>query len=283
MKTVLVVGAAGGIGLEVTRGLVAAGSKVVATVMDAAQADMVKGDVPGVAQVEIVDLSDADGTAEKIGGLVAALDRLDQVVICAAIGTIGVAELTSLAAFRRTMEINTFSNIAIFQATIAALRATKGRLLCISSMSGRLAMPFLGAYTASKYALEGVLDIIRQEVAADGVKVIMIEPGGVRTPMVKDQIALAARMDAALTPDQAARYGMIHKGFIAAAQAGYDGLAGGSTPGQVAAVILGALAADDPETRYVVGDDASQLIGARTAMSDREFDGMLGAFFSGGA
>jgi NAD(P)-dependent dehydrogenase (short-subunit alcohol dehydrogenase family) len=281
MKTVLIIGAAGGIGMEVARGFAGRGDNVVATVMDDAQVAQLNAEVPGLARIEKLDLSDADAALVALNTLVAGLDQVDHVVVCAAIGTIGPAELTSLASYRRTLEINTVSGIAVYLATIDALRASKGRLLFISSMSGKIAMPFLAAYTASKYALEGAADIMRQEVAGDGVKVIMVEPGGVRTPMVSDQIALTKKMEAALTPDQSARYGSLFKGFAAAAQAGYEGLSGGSTPEQVAAVIFEALDADEPETRYIAGDDAKQLLGARAAMGDKEIDGMLAAFFGG--
>lgn len=279
MKNSLIIGAAGGIGMEVARQLVAQGDSVVTTVMDDAQAAQLKTEVPGIGAIHVLDLSDADNALTKVKAMTAG--ALDNVIVCAAIGTIGPAELTSLASYRRTLEINTVSGIAVYLATIDALRVSKGRLLFITSMSGKIAMPFLAAYTASKYALEGAADIMRQEVAGDGVKIILVEPGGVRTPMVSDQIALTKKMEGALTPEQAARYGALYKGFAAAAQAGYDGVGGSSTPDQVATVIVEALAAEDPETRYIVGEDAKQLLGARAAMGDKEVDGMLAAFFGG--
>lgn len=281
MKTALVVGAAGGIGMEVTRQLVAQGDRVIATVLDDAQAAQLNREVPGIATVQPLDLGDADSALSRVKAVIAAEKALDNVVVCAAIGPIGPAELTPLATYRSTFEINTMAGIAVYQATIDALRASKGRLLFITSMSGKIAMPFLAAYTASKYALEGAADIMRQEAAAAGVKVIMVEPGGVRTPMVSDQIALCKKMEAALTPEQATCYGALYRGFAAAAQAGYDGTGGGSTPDQVAAAIVEALQAKDPKTRYIVGDDARQLLDARASMGDREVDGMLATFFGG--
>ncbi len=281
MKTALVIGAAGGIGMEVARQLVAQGDRVIATVLDDAQAAQLNREVPGIATVQPLDLGDADSALAGLKAMIAAEEALDNVIVCAAIGPIGPAELTPLATYRRTFEINTMAGIAVYQATIDALRASKGRLLFITSMSGKIAMPFLAAYTASKFALEGAADIMRQEAAASGVKVIMVEPGGVRTPMVSDQIARCKKMGAALPPDHATRYGSLYKGFAAAAQAGYDGTGGGSTADQVAAAIVEALQAEEPKTRYIVGDDARQLLGARATMGDREMDGMLAAFFGG--
>jgi NAD(P)-dependent dehydrogenase (short-subunit alcohol dehydrogenase family) len=278
--TSLIMGAAGGIGIAVARQLVAQGGNVIATVLDDAQAAQLKDEVPGIAVIQPLDLADADSALAALSDLIATTAALDNVIVCAAIGPIGPAELTPLATYRRTFEINAISGIAAYQATITALRASKGRLLFTTSMSGKIAMPFLAAYTASKYALEGAADVMRQETADDGVKIIIVEPGSVRTPMVSDQIALCKKLEAALTPEQAVRYGALYKGFAAAAQAGYDGEGGGSTPEQVAAVIVEALAAAEPETRYIVGEDAKQLLGARAAMGDKEIDRMLAAFFA---
>jgi len=281
MKNVLVIGAAGGIGLEVARQLVEGGNRVVGTVLDQAQADQLAGEVPGMARIETLELGDPAAVAARVGAIAAAMGTLDQVAVCAAIGPIGPAELTPLDVYARAMDINYLANVAIFQAVLPALRQSRGRLLLVSSMSGKVPMPFIAAYTASKHALEGWADVIRQEVTGDGIEVILIEPGGVRTGMVSAQIAQAGEMLAALSEDQAARYGALYRGFMAAAQAGYDGA--GSTPQQVAQIIVGALSAVKPETRYVVGSDAQQLISARAALGDREMDAAMAGFFGGSA
>lgn len=281
MKNVLVIGAAGGIGLEVARQLSARGDRIVGTVLDQAQAEQLRTQLPNISQIEVLELSGAKQAAAQVGAIVAAMGKVDYVVVCAAIGPIGPAELTPIETYASAMDINFLSHVAIFQAALPALRQSKGRLLMVSSMSGKVPLPFIAAYTASKHALEGWADVVRQEVAADGVQVILVEPGGVRTGMVSAQIALAKSMLSALTPEQAARYGALYHGFIGAAQAGYDGA--GSTPAQVAAIIVEALSAETPETRYIAGPDAQQLIGARAALSDRELDATLAAFFGGGA
>lgn len=279
MKTILVVGAAGGIGMEVARQLVARGDHVVGTVLDAAQAEQLRAAVPDVAQAEILELSEPTRVASRTGEIITAMGGVDQVAVCAAIGPIGPAELTPLETYATSMNVNFLSNVAIFQASIAALRVSKGRLLLVSSMSGKVALPFIAAYTATKHALEGWADVVRQEVAGDGVEVILVEPGGVRTGMVSAQIALAKQMLGALTPEQAGRYGALYQGFAGAAQAGYDG--SGSMPEQVAQIVVSALTADKPETRYIAGADAEQLIVARAALGDREMDAVIAAFFSG--
>jgi NAD(P)-dependent dehydrogenase (short-subunit alcohol dehydrogenase family) len=281
MKTVLVIGAAGGVGLEVTRGLIGQGDTVVATVLNEAEEATLKREVGGVSQIARLNLSDAAQAGDALNILAAGLDHLDQVVVCAAISPYGPVETCSLEMVRKTLEINVVSHIAVYQATIPRLRASKGRLLFIASMSGQLAMPFLGVYTASKFALEGVADVMRQEAAAFGVDVIIVEPGGIRTGMVKQQLADVARDIAALSEVQDKMYGYMYRGFHAAATKTYNG--SGSTAPQVAAVILGALNDAKPQTRYIAGDDAKQLIAARRQMSDRDFDAMIAQFFAAAA
>jgi NAD(P)-dependent dehydrogenase (short-subunit alcohol dehydrogenase family) len=279
MKKILVVGAAGGIGIEVAKQLSALGHHVVGTVLDATQAGELKNTLPEIAQVELLELGNSEHVALRIGQIIDQIDGVDMVAVCAAIGPIGPAELSSLESYSTAMTVNFLSNVAIFQASLPSLRKSKGRLALLSSMAGKVAMPFTGVYTATKFALEGWADVIRQEVAADGVDVVVIEPGGVRTGMVSAQIALAKQMLSELDAEQTRRYAPLYNGFIAAAQAGYD--SSGSTPDQVAKIVVEALTAENPQTRYIAGPDAEQLIGARAALSDQEMDATLAAFFSG--
>jgi NAD(P)-dependent dehydrogenase (short-subunit alcohol dehydrogenase family) len=280
MKTSLVVGAAGGMGLEVARVLVARGDRVIGTVLDAAQESQLKAEVAGIDRILQLDLSDAEATLSAVSGIANSVDRLDDIVVCAALAPVGPVEHTSLKATALAMNINYLAAVAIFQGAIAKLRDSKGRLVLISSMAGKTQMPFIGAYTASKHAIEGMADIMRQEVAAQGVKIIIVEPGGVKTPMVSDQIAAVARDIAALTPEIDARYGHLYRGFHAAASGSLHSDEG-TRPGDVADVVLEALNAPEPETRYIVGEDAKAFIAGRAQMSDREADAMMASFFAG--
>ena len=276
MANILVVGGAGGVGSAVVDSLAARGDAVTVTVLDQAEADRVTARHRGIA-VHQVDLGDADAALARFRAIIDALPTLDAVAFCAAIAPFGPAEVTPLATFRKTLEINVLADVALFQAAMPALRKSRGRIVMVTSMSGRFGMPILPAYTGSKFALEGIAEVMRREVAPDGVKISTVEPGGIRTAMVEEQIATARQRRDALDPEQKARYGHLYDTFERVAAESHNSSA--STAAQVAAVVIEALDAPDPEARYVAGEDAKQLIGMLETMPPREFEAVIGQMF----
>lgn len=270
--TALVVGAAGGMGTEVTKQLVAAGYRTIGTVLNDSEAAHIRAAAPGLESIVKLDLGDADGVLAGLQQL--AIPALDAVVVCAAIGPLGPVEVAPLAVLRRTLEVNTVACAAIYQACLPALRAAKGRLLFISSFSGKIGLPFLGHYTASKFALEGLADVMRREARRFGVEVILIEPGGVRTPMPEGQIASVERDKAALAPEQRERYGYLYDGFASVAKSRLDVML---HPSVVADNVMVALQANPPKARYPVGDDAKFLCEA-ARQTDPEIDEVIAGF-----
>lgn len=274
MRKVLVVGAAGGVGRSVVERLLQQGDCVIATVLDAAEAAALRAAAPTVAQILTVDLGDADAAAAILREQI---DALDAVVVCAAIGPVGPLETLPIATLRKTLEINSVAGVAIYQACMPLLRRSRGRLVFISSFSGKVALPFVGAYSGSKFALEGLGDVMRREAAPFGVDVILIEPGGISTPMVQGQVDAARRGRDALTPEVAALYGPLYDTFIKVLQ---SALTGGMQPSVVAAAVADALAAEKPAARYVVGDDAQFICNSVAVMADAEADQTLAAFLA---
>src|SRR6185295_4750516 len=92
-------------------------------------------------------------------------------------------EFLPIDQLRHQLEINVIGQVAVTQAFLPALRRARGRIVNVSSIGGRVALPLVGAYNASKFALEGVSDALRRELRPLGVDVIVIEPGGVKTPI----------------------------------------------------------------------------------------------------
>jgi len=273
-KTALVVGAAGGVGLVVTQQLLDQGWQVIATVLNAAEQEALNQSAPGAGKVLVVDLSNPEQIPAR---LQPELDELDAVVVCAAIGPVGALETMSLSHLRKTFDINSIAAVAIYQACMPALRRSKGRIVFTSSFSGKVALPCVGAYSGSKFALEGLGDAMRREAAPFGVNIVLVEPGGIDTPMVQGQIVEIERARASLNPEMLELYGGIYESYAKVFnQAATAGLA----PATVAQTILDALAAEQPEPRYVVGDDAQFMCGAVAAMPDREADTTLAGFLA---
>jgi NAD(P)-dependent dehydrogenase (short-subunit alcohol dehydrogenase family) len=274
-RTALVVGAAGGVGTEVVKLLEGAGYRVIGSVLNDAEAAHVRKHNPGVAQLFNLDLGNADSVLAELKKQ--AFATLDAVIICAAISPFGPVETGSLAALRRTLEINTVAAAAIFQATMPALRAAKGRLVMISSFAGKIGLPFIGHYVASKHALEGLGDVMRREAKPFGVTVVLVEPGGINTPMVANQVRDVTNERASLSPAVAAQYGGMYDNFLRLVGKSRAGML---EPSQVASVVLEAVTSASPQIRYQVGEDSKFLCDI-ARKSDAEIEAVVEGFWSG--
>jgi NAD(P)-dependent dehydrogenase (short-subunit alcohol dehydrogenase family) len=269
-KRILIIGGAGGVGSAVVDILASRGDTVATTVLEAAEADSIHARYGGAVKAHTVDLSNPAATLAKVKLLVDTMPALDAVVVCAAIAPIGPMELTPLSTYVKTFEINCVSAVSVYQATLPALRKTGGRMVLLSSMGGRAAFPFMSAYIASKFALEGLGDVMRREAGPQGVKVSLIEPGGIRTNLVRQQLLEVEPGYAALGEENRERYGYLYKGYLK--MAGDSLRETASTPDEIAAVVVEALDAAEPETRYVAGADAKHFFEMSRAMSDRQVD-----------
>lgn len=280
-NVVLIVGGAGGVGSALVRRLVDQGRKVVATAQLPEEALAIESQYDRAVKCHAVDLADADAALVALRDIVSGLDSLNAVAVCAAIAPPGPAELTPLSTFRRAYEINCVSEVAIYQAVMPALRKTRGRIVLIGSLAGRMAFTFMSAYAATKFALEGLCDVMRREAAPQGVKISLIQPGGIRTNLVYQQFIDVRRDLAALNEEQMSRYGHLYEAHLKLSEASME--ANSSTPEQVADVVLEALEADEPKVRYVVGQDAEDFIKMTKTLSDEEIDGLFSRLYSGEA
>ncbi|MET0985657.1 MAG: SDR family NAD(P)-dependent oxidoreductase [Steroidobacteraceae bacterium] len=270
MDPVLVVGIRGGVGAAVAEQLIQQGHTVVGSVRSQDQVAAATAKLPGIAAVMSFDMADPERTRQV---LASRFDnaKLDGVIVCAAVSDYGPLETSSLVDFKRIMDVNATSCLAIYQACVPALRRALGRLVLVSSYSGRLSFPFHGVYQASKFALEALADVMRLEAAEFGVKVVVVEPGGIDTEMSR---AMRRSIDsdiAALSAEDSERYGYLYRKFR-------EQLRGATklpTGADVAGHVVSAFAATDPEPRYVIGDDAQFLIAQRKVLSDREFDQLV--------
>jgi NAD(P)-dependent dehydrogenase (short-subunit alcohol dehydrogenase family) len=174
---VIVTGASVGMGAATARELACRGFHVLAGVRRDSDADAIRG--AGIEPV-ILDITDHD----QIAALAARFrGTLRALVNNAGIAANGPVETLPLSEWRRTFEVNLFGHVAVTQAFLPALLRSKGRIVNISSIGGKVAMASYGAYAGSKFALEAMSDALRREVSPLGVQVIVVEPGGVQTEM----------------------------------------------------------------------------------------------------
>jgi len=271
-KIAVVTGASSGIGLATVEELARRGFHVLAGVRKQHDADrLASRNVEPV----IVDITDEEQVAMLANRI--AHDpqgrRLGALVNNAGVALNAPVEATPLAEWRRHFDVNFFGHVAVVQALLPALIAGgDGRLVNVSSIGGRVAFPTYGAYAASKFAVEGFSDVLRREVGRPGVKVIVIEPGTIATPMWGKGIAIMDKLAATMTADQHARY----DDLIAAMHKQAQGqAASGIQPLRAATVIADAIQSRKPRTRYLVGRDATLLAAISSLLSDHMVDRLV--------
>jgi NAD(P)-dependent dehydrogenase (short-subunit alcohol dehydrogenase family) len=266
---VVVTGASSGIGEACARRLAGLGFQVFAGVRKPEDGERLVREISGVTAVRI-DVTDADSIAAAAASVNEATSgRLAGLVNNAGIAVPAPIEHQPIDDFRQQIEVNLIGQVAVTQAFIAQLRAARGRIVNVSSIGGRVAVPLLGAYAASKFALEGVSDVLRRELRPWGIEVAVIEPGTIATPIWDKGIASGDALEAAMGPDAKRDYGPL---IATVRTASEDGAKSGLPPDAVAKDVAHALTARKPRTRYLVGREAKSRGTAARFLPDRFLD-----------
>ena len=272
--TVLVTGASSGIGEATALHLRELGFEAVAAVRKDEDAERLA--LSGLRTVKI-DVTDVDSIA-------AARAELGDGPLAGLVNNAGIAvaaplEFLPLDQLRHQLEVNLIGQLAVTQQFLPVLRAGRGRIVNVSSIGGRVALPLLGAYHASKFALEAISDTLRRELLSQGVDVIVIEPGGVKTPIWRKGDELATELASSMPPEGRRLYGRL----IAAVQKQTAKIATetGIEPREVAEAIGRALTAKRPRARYLVGRDAKMRAPAAAVLPDRVMDRLVGRALGG--
>ena len=247
MPSVLVTGAGRGIGKSIVAHLAGRGWDVIAGVRSEQDAAAVAALDPQRISSVILDVTDAGHIARLDPSLP---ERLDAVVNNAGIVVSGPMETVSLEDWREQLEINVIGQLAVTQAVLPRLRKSRGRVVFISSVNGRLAMSMIGAYCASKFALEAAADALRMELRPWHIGVTIVEPGQTDTDMWRTANDVVERAEAMLTAE--------HRDLYARHIAGFKKMIPLSqkmaVPAEkVSAIVEEALTARRPHARYVVG------------------------------
>ena len=270
-QLVVVTGASTGLGLAVARELASRGFHVLAGVRRDHDANVIRS--PAIEPV-ILDVTEP-AQVEALASRVADDPRpLRALVNNAGIQVNGPVESLPLDQWRRVFEVNLFGQVALIQALLPALLGSRGRVVNISSVGGRIALPTYGAYAGAKFGLEAVSDALRREVAPLGVQVVVVEPGGVRTEMAARGIATAHHLAARMTAEHAERYGSLIEAVNTLMA---SGTASGVTADVAAHVIARAVTTRRPRPRYTIGRDATRVLRLAEVLPDRVLDRAIAA------
>jgi len=274
-RTVLITGASTGIGYAAARHLSAQGWTVFAGVRSDADGVRLKEGSAGDLRPIKLDVAKPEQVEAAVPVIAAALGkrRLAGLVNNAGIAKMGPLGIQPLKDFEAHFAVNVFGMLRVTQAMLPLLgsdparEGPPGRIVTITSVGGRIASPFLGAYTATKHANEAMTDTLRRELAIYGIDAIAVGPGAVRTP-IWDK----AEKDNAESPYATSDWGASLKTFE---QAMFKGGQTGLPPEKIAAVIETALSARKPKARYAPVPDKLTNFTIATRLPKRVLDGIF--------
>lgn len=249
----LITGANSGFGRAIAEAALAAGDTVIAAARRPdTLADLVAAAPERVTPLRL-DITDRERIAAAVGDALAHHGRVDVLVNNAGRGAIGAAEETSDAELRDLMDLHFFGPVALTRALLPQMRERgSGTIVQMSSMGGRFTFPGVGAYSATKFALEGWSEALAKEVDGFGIRVLIVEPGAFRTSFNGPGALLVSTPIAAYDDQiEQLRTGMPDD----------DGRQPGD-PAKAAAAILRALNSDRPPLRLPLGNDAVDAVAA---------------------
>ncbi|AFZ31191.1 Retinol dehydrogenase [Gloeocapsa sp. PCC 7428] len=252
---VVVTGASTGIGAACAVRLDQLGFQVFAGVRTNADAQALQAKASPKLTPIFLDVTDLDSITAAMQKVAIAVGNsgLIGLVNNAGIAVGAPLEFIPITEFRKQLEVNVTGQLAVTQAFLPLLRLAKGRIVNMGSITGRSATPFLGAYSASKFALEALTDALRLELRPWGIWVAIIEPGAISTPIWQKSLSQADTLQQSLPQPAHELYGQPMKtASLGAATLAQKGI----SPDKVAQAVVHALTAKRPKTRYLVGQDA---------------------------
>jgi NAD(P)-dependent dehydrogenase (short-subunit alcohol dehydrogenase family) len=267
-ELIAISGASTGIGAATARNLAARGYHVLAGVRRDDDADAIRDDRIEPVMLDITISDHVSALARRI-----ARDP-QQRPLRALINNAGIeinapVEVLPLDIWREQFEVNLFGHIAVIQALLPALRTSRGRIVNISSVGAEATLPIYGAYAGSKAAFESASDALRREVSSQGVQVVIIQSGGVRTPMADKSGPLSLELADGMTPEHAGLYGELVASTVRFQSAF---LQRAITAEKAASRIATITTTRRPRTRYALGPDAAFTLPLNRYLPDRLMD-----------
>ena len=268
-KVAVITGTSSGIGFETALALAREGYHTYATMRDITKSDKIK-EIAKKESLKIdvleLDVDNEDSAKTAVRQILDQKQRIDVLVNNAGWGLWGCVEDVSIDEFRAQFETNFFSIIRLIQEVAPTMRKQgSGTIVNVSSVAGRIGFPASPAYISSKFALEGLSESLRLEMAPFGVNVVIIEPGVIKTNFL-NPMKMAKRSES----------DTVYRDITVKVTSGVKMMAEmGTHPKEVADTIVKAIKNEKPLPRYIVGNDASMFLEAKKNKTDIEFENYL--------
>jgi len=266
-RVILVTGCSSGIGRATALEAAARGHRVFASARN--RNDLAELERRHNLETLALDVTDDASIRTAVAAVHARTGRLDALVNNAGYGQYGATEEVTADEWRAQFDVNLFGTIAMIQAVLPAMRAARrGTIVNVSSVSGKVAVPFAAPYSASKHALEAVSDSLRVELWPFGIRVVLVEPGPIETKFGDRARAIVTPLLSRPGPYRAL-YTLAERAMDAEFQRGKQ------PASAVARVIVRAIEADRPKPRYRVGLMAHVLVPLKMLLPDGWLDGLM--------
>ncbi len=269
-KVAVVTGSSTGIGYETSLILARNGFLTYATMRNLNKSESIesittKENLP--IHIKQLDVTDDTSVKNAVEAISSETGRIDILVNNAGYGLNGAFEDLAMDEIKAQYETNVFGLIRTTQAVLPIMRRQKsGTIINISSGAGRFGFPGSSAYVSTKFAVEGLSESMSYELEPFGIKVVLVEPGVIKTNFV-DGMVIARK-----SQDPKSPYSQIVQKMVTGLE---EMMNNGSSPDLVAKVVLNAATNENPSLRYLAGNDVEQWLGSKRNMSDEEFYKMM--------
>lgn len=269
-QVALITGCSSGIGYETSLALARSGFCTYAGVRNMKNSDILEKKIAkekldlNILQLDVNDKSSIDNAINRIK---TEEKRIDVLINNAGYGLVGFFEELGLDEIRKQFETNFFGVLNVTKKVIPIMREqNRGTIINLSSGAGQVGFPGISAYVSTKFAIEGFSESLMYELFPFGIRVIIIEPGVIKTNFFNNCIV----------SDESSKKGSLYSNSLKRIQNNIELMQEHAThPVEVAKVILQALNTDEPKQRYVVGNDAVMILEAKRSLSDIEFKKMM--------
>jgi NAD(P)-dependent dehydrogenase (short-subunit alcohol dehydrogenase family) len=272
-KVALVTGSSSGIGFETALLLARSGFYTYASMRNLEKSKNItqianKEKLP--LQVIQLDVNDDISVIEAVDKIKSEEERINVLVNNAGYGLLGALEDLSIEEIKAQFETNFFGVVRVTQQVLPVMgKQNSGTIVNVSSIGGRMSFPALSAYHSTKFALEGLSESISYELEPFGIRVVIIEPGAIRTNIMSSSIIAKKALD-----PKSPYFSLMQK-LENNFKSMMENASASSPPEEVAKIILKTVMSESPQLRYTVGNDAANIIQARKTMSDSEFGNFI--------